>query len=192
MVVKRAYKKGKPYLTDMREVAPGKFLTESAANALAQLMSDKDVSRKDLRAIRSAFRTYAQQLRLWDKYGSPRAARPGYSNHQRGLAMDVDEPLRSIMVRHGSAYGWVRPIKSEPWHFEYRGGAWGPGATKAGYSAKGASSSPSTQSQAKPAGGGGWAGLILLGLGALAFAGGKSPRRTTSRNRKGRSRTRRR
>lgn len=41
--------------------------------------------------INSSFRTPADQQRAWDTYGSPQAARPGYSNHQSGVAIDFGE-----------------------------------------------------------------------------------------------------
>lgn len=70
-------------------------------------------------------RTYEEQLALWNKYGPPRAARPGTSRHETGLAADVvtlktkknigDVPrIRAAMKAHGLCL----PVPNEPWHVE--------------------------------------------------------------------------
>lgn len=46
--------------------------------------------------VLSAFRSYGEQKYLRDKYGPGRAAAPGYSNHQLGLAIDVANVERFI------------------------------------------------------------------------------------------------
>ena len=119
MAIKEAYRGGKKYLTDMREVAPGKFLAEDAAHGLTEFLDQFPIARQYLSNIRSAYRTMAEQTALWQKYGPPRAARPGYGSHQEGMAMDVDEPLRGMLAAHGEKYGWARTIAAEPWHFQF-------------------------------------------------------------------------
>jgi len=70
-------------------------------------------------------RTYAEQTYLWNKYGPPRAARPGTSRHETGLAADVVTRLtrrnvgsvasvRAAMKKHGVCL----PVPGEPWHVE--------------------------------------------------------------------------
>lgn len=75
-------------------------------------------------------RTYAEQKMLWDKYGPPRAARPGTSRHETGLAADCVtyrtrqnvgnvKRIRAAMKKHGLCL----PVPNEPWHVE-RGSTW--------------------------------------------------------------------
>lgn len=54
------------------------------------------------------------------------AAPVGYSNHGHAIAIDVPEPARSWLHKHGRAHGWTWPAwaqteKYEPWHLEYTG-----------------------------------------------------------------------
>ena len=71
--------------------------------------------------ITTAYRTKAEQKRLLDLYGYPRAEYPGRSQHGEGVALDLPEPPRSWFAAHGKGYGWVRTVMpSEPWHFEYQ------------------------------------------------------------------------
>lgn len=70
--------------------------------------------------VTSAGRTNAEQWDAWRKYGSPRAAYPGTSTHESGLAVDTDERLDVL-----SEHGWTRPFNNparkpyEPWHYLY-------------------------------------------------------------------------
>ena len=77
----------------------------------------------------SGFRTMGEQQQLYRRYLSGRgnlAARPGYSNHQNGIAMDVsgvggrgtaaDRWLRRNAARFG-----FRNLPSEYWHYDYFG-----------------------------------------------------------------------
>lgn len=71
--------------------------------------------------INSAFRTYAEQVALYKKYGPGRAAKPGTSRHESGLAVDISRHWANEMNQLGlfKKYGLVRPIaKKEPWHIE--------------------------------------------------------------------------
>ncbi len=81
--------------------------------------------------IVSGFRTMAEQRRLYDLYGPGRAARPGYSNHQNGRALDLNVqtapgqmsvgvgPVYNWLARNASKYGFQR-IDLEAWHWEYK------------------------------------------------------------------------
>lgn len=83
--------------------------------------------------IVSAFRTYAQQLDLYTRwkagtYDVPSVAKPGTSNHEKGLAVDLG-------LGWQSPYGWAHvhlvavdyglhfPVRGEAWHVETRPGA---------------------------------------------------------------------
>ena len=72
--------------------------------------------------VESAFRTRAEQERLWIKYGknTKRVARPGTSRHESGFAIDIDRKSAAALESSGlfSKYGFHRPLKHEPWHVE--------------------------------------------------------------------------
>lgn len=70
--------------------------------------------------INSAFRDPKEQAELFAKYGSPRAARPGKSKHEVGLAFDMNSADANQAIGMGlfAKYGFQRPIASEPWHVE--------------------------------------------------------------------------
>jgi LAS superfamily LD-carboxypeptidase LdcB len=78
-------------------------------------------------AIRSGFRSHDRQDALYRRYkagwGHP-AARPGYSNHQSGKAVDIyieDYRIYQWLTKHAGAFGFKRTVKKEAWHWEYVG-----------------------------------------------------------------------
>ena len=74
--------------------------------------------------IISGRRSLAEQQKLWDAYlaGGNLAARPGTSNHEKGLAADlriVDASVGWVEVHNiARTYGIMFPIASEDWHCE--------------------------------------------------------------------------
>ncbi len=76
--------------------------------------------------IVSGFRSYAHQERLYRLYRAGRgnlAARPGYSNHQDGRALDLNTastPVLRWLNRNAKRFGFKRTVSSEDWHWEYR------------------------------------------------------------------------
>jgi D-alanyl-D-alanine carboxypeptidase len=82
----------------------------SAAPALATLLAAADGAGFHTQ-ISSAYRTYADQLALWSSthVNEPgRAARPGHSEHELGLAADLDSS--------DAGYGW---LAQNAWHFGF-------------------------------------------------------------------------
>ncbi|MFO0657394.1 MAG: D-alanyl-D-alanine carboxypeptidase family protein [Polyangia bacterium] len=77
--------------------------------------------------LNSGFRTNQQQQDVFDLYRrgrGPLAARPGFSNHQSGHALDIDMRLPRVrlwMSRHAHEFGFQRTVPSENWHWEFRG-----------------------------------------------------------------------
>jgi hypothetical protein len=67
--------------------------------------------------VRSGFRTNAEQQQLFAKYGPGRAAKPGNSNHEKGLAADIS-PGREAFGSVAGLYGLAFPISHESWHIE--------------------------------------------------------------------------
>lgn len=84
--------------------------------------------------LTSSTRSLARQRELYANRGKPGwpkyAAHPNESKHvwrpadkrdRGGRAVDVNDPTRAWLVKHGGAHGWYRPWPTvEPWHFEYR------------------------------------------------------------------------
>jgi D-alanyl-D-alanine carboxypeptidase len=87
----------------------------------------------------SAHRTYDDQSKLWDKYSMTqpgRAARPGHSEHEAGLAVDVSfapDAAGDWTAANAWQYGFVLSypqyeqkttgFRFEPWHFRFVGSA---------------------------------------------------------------------
>jgi N-acetylmuramoyl-L-alanine amidase len=72
--------------------------------------------------VNSAFRTVAQQYLLRRQFelglcGIPAAARPGFSNHEGGLALDIQDPhgWRPFLEQH--SWFWLGAF--DPPHFDY-------------------------------------------------------------------------
>lgn len=84
--------------------------------------------------IFSAFRSPAQQAYFYGCYRTcacnscAPAAKPGYSNHQMGRAVDIAmwPGVHEWLVANAKRFGFVATVKSEPWHWELRRGAKGP------------------------------------------------------------------
>lgn len=81
--------------------------------------------------LNSGFRTWAEQVRLYGLYLAGQgnlAAKPGFSNHQSGLAVDIQvdnsftSPVYRWLAANAARYGFVNTGKSfsqpEPWHWE--------------------------------------------------------------------------
>ncbi len=78
--------------------------------------------------IRSGFRSHDEQKQLYRDYRrgwGHLAARPGYSNHQSGLAVDIfidDYRVYEWLKQHAGEFGFRRTVRREAWHWEYVGG----------------------------------------------------------------------
>ncbi|MEZ4437604.1 MAG: D-alanyl-D-alanine carboxypeptidase family protein [Polyangiaceae bacterium] len=74
--------------------------------------------------INSMLRTVAQQYLLYNWYkigrcGIKLAAKPGRSNHQSGLAVDIAEPGTWKKLMAGAGFRWMG--KKDRWHFDFTG-----------------------------------------------------------------------
>jgi LAS superfamily LD-carboxypeptidase LdcB len=78
--------------------------------------------------IRSGFRSQEKQQALYKEYRhgwGHLAARPGYSNHQSGKALDIyitDYRVYEWLKGHAAKFGFRRTVRGEAWHWEYVGG----------------------------------------------------------------------
>ena len=96
------------------------------------LRSMIDAAKKDGIRIQvtSGFRTMAQQQEGWSKYPGS-WARPGWSPHQRGYAVDMSTRggyseqfgggRYMWLVKNAYRFGFIRTVKFERWHWEFRG-----------------------------------------------------------------------
>ncbi|MBO9596678.1 MAG: M15 family metallopeptidase [Cohnella sp.] len=132
--------------------SPKKQMREEAAHALETLFAAAENENIDLKAV-SGYRSYATQKSLFAYYASQHgedeaarfSARPGQSEHQTGLSMDVssasvgygleerygETPEGRWLVAHAAEHGFiirypkgkekVTGYTYEPWHIRYVG-----------------------------------------------------------------------
>lgn len=107
----------------------GKPVEINTANAFVRMRDDAARDGVHIRVV-SGFRTYAEQQYLYNCYRNCScnncnlAARPGYSNHNSGLALDLNSSapgVSSWLRRNASRYNFHATVRGEPWHYEYQG-----------------------------------------------------------------------
>jgi MYXO-CTERM domain-containing protein len=133
------YKSGSPFAITVVTV-DGKKVEKATANAyyvMAQAAAADGVNIK----VVSGFRTMEEQEYLYGCYvncscnNCNLAAKPGYSNHQSGHALDLNTSAGGVLAwlnAHGAAFGFSRTVPSEPWHWEWWGGGPGGGPCSGG------------------------------------------------------------
>ena len=135
---------------DLVEV-DGRYLRAEAATHLTQMMHDAAVADAPL-ALSSAYRSYADQVATYAEWVSINgsvsgadsvSARPGYSEHQTGLAVDFKQSDSCVLecfsttaqytwlVAHAADYGFIlrypedltsiTGYDTESWHWRYVG-----------------------------------------------------------------------
>jgi D-alanyl-D-alanine carboxypeptidase len=116
----------------------GKQVEQETANAYYVMAQAASADGVEIR-INSGFRTMASQEYLYACYincncnSCSLAAKPGYSNHQSGHALDLNTAATGVLAwlnAHGAAYGFKPTVPSEAWHWEWWGG--GPGGGPCG------------------------------------------------------------
>lgn len=114
-----------------------RYLNCSALAALNSLQVAFKKAFGHYATIDLTYRSYAEQQYWWKKYGYPRAAYPGTSNHGYGVAIDFEEDdqpniyswghaANKWLLAHGGAYGFNNPFaatkqKGEDYHFNFIG-----------------------------------------------------------------------
>jgi len=126
--VAQGYRGGRPFTLSVVEIN-GRDVELSTARAF-QAMQRAAAGKGITLRIRSGFRTQARQTELyraWRRGAGHPAARPGYSNHQAGRALDLvlDPQAYAWLQAHARAHGFYRTVRSEPWHWEYLGASQG-------------------------------------------------------------------
>ena len=120
-----AYVNGSPRSIKVTSVGNGQWLRADAAKDLKKMYAAAHRAGITLGST-SGFRTMAEQRVLWDRYGRDpvRVARPGFSNHQNGIAMDI----ANVGGRGTTADRWLlanagrfgfRNYPAEFWHYDY-------------------------------------------------------------------------
>jgi len=110
-----AYPVARMPLTGTRGLAPPMTSAVEAFNAAFEQQFGHPLS------ITSGFRTHEEQAALYAQYGPSRAARPGTSLHERGLAVDLaaqNARERAWQLANAPRFGLEAPLSHEPWHFQ--------------------------------------------------------------------------
>ncbi len=134
---------------DSKYQVGGKMLTHDARVAFEKMAQAARDDGYNIRAV-STYRSYNYQNNLYNNYvnrdGKEQAdtysARPGYSEHQTGLAADIDNNNTSytsfgltkeftwmkenaykygFILRYTSENEYITGYKNEPWHYRYVG-----------------------------------------------------------------------
>lgn len=111
----------------------GAPIERATANAYWAMREAAAADGHDL-TIFSAYRTHEEQQYFYDCYRScacnrcSPAAKPGYSNHQMGRALDIAmwPEVHAWLEANARRFGFVATVASEPWHWELRRGAKAP------------------------------------------------------------------
>lgn len=119
-----AYVNGKAMEIVLVSIGQGHRLRADAAAAYERLAAAASAD-SVLLIINSSFRSMEEQQRLYADWLSGKrtavVARPGYSNHQAGLALDVNGGKAQAWLRaNGWRFGFYGTVPSEPWHWEYK------------------------------------------------------------------------
>lgn len=118
-----AYRNGGAYPIQVIHVG-GKPTTKATGHAFLKMQAAAHAAGVRL-SLTSGFRTQAEQKHLYYCYTSKScnhgnlAARPGYSNHQSGQALDLS--TSTWLAQNAGKFGFVRTVPKEAWHYEYRG-----------------------------------------------------------------------
>lgn len=123
------YRNGRPFPLQLQSIGNSESLSERAAG---RFLTMKEAARRDgvnLNVV-SGFRTMDEQRSLYAAYKAGRgnlAAPPGYSQHQNGVAVDIETggSRTSAAFRwlreNGANFGFRNTVPSEPWHWQFMG-----------------------------------------------------------------------
>jgi len=124
----QAFERGSPLGTKTCTSIDGKPVVVETANAFLKMKAAASSAGVSLK-INSGFRTQKEQEHLYNCYKTKKcnngnlAAKPGYSNHQNGKALDIavaNPKVFDWMKKNASKFGFVRTVPSENWHWELR------------------------------------------------------------------------
>jgi len=122
------YNNGRPTSISVVPVGNGQYLNSRAAGPYKEMIAAAKRAGINLTTT-SGFRTHEQQKYLYNLYLSGKgnlAAKPGYSNHQMGLAVDIGgvngygtKAFKWLQANAGK-FGFVNDVKGEWWHWTYK------------------------------------------------------------------------
>jgi len=124
------YKSGTPFAIQVVTV-DGKEVQVGTAHQFLRMRAEASRAGVSIIVV-SGFRTNAKQAELYRAYQNGTgnlAARPGYSNHQSGHALDLNASASGVLSwlnNNGARWGFKRTVPSENWHWEYWGADPGP------------------------------------------------------------------
>lgn len=127
--VELGYVAGERKRIHLLTVEPGRELRADAALQYVRMREAAAAAGLQLQ-LNSAFRSMKEQIELHQRYlnGTGNlAAKPGFSNHQGGIAVDIatggtTSRVYVWLAGNAARYGFIRTVPSEPWHWEYRPG----------------------------------------------------------------------
>ncbi len=126
------YVNGKPTALELIAIGgkdgrgePFRLRKDAAASFVA--MKTAAAAEGILLSVTTAFRDMKYQEYLYQLYlaGTGNlAAKPGFSNHQGGIALDLatengTNKAYFWLKDNAGKFGWKRTVSSEPWHWEY-------------------------------------------------------------------------
>jgi hypothetical protein len=123
-----AYVNGRPSTITVQPVGNGQYMRADAAKNFKAMQAAAAKAGVKLSAT-SGFRTMEQQKVLYQKYlnGTGNlAAKPGYSNHQNGISMDVggvggyNTKAYNWLKNNAANYGFKNDVKGEYWHWTFK------------------------------------------------------------------------
>lgn len=131
-MIANGWRKGKMITIEVTDIGGGHQLETRAADAFLRMRAAAQRAGVALK-VNSAFRSHAKQtelhraMRLARQAGKPHpvVARPGWSNHQSGIAVDIatmgeHADARTWLDARARDFGFIRTVPSEPWHWEWR------------------------------------------------------------------------
>ena len=155
MIANKFYHLSKDFVPEELEAASNQYSYDDNSATKEVLEAFKNMWRKakdeDLNLIiTSSYRSYDDQEKIWDSYANKNgeewadlyAARPGYSEHQTGLALDIvtynstmdnfnESPEAKWLKENAYKYGFILRYPEgkekitgydfEPWHYRYVG-----------------------------------------------------------------------
>jgi peptidoglycan hydrolase-like protein with peptidoglycan-binding domain len=123
-----AYVQGRASTINVVPVGNGQYLRADAARNFKAMQADAARAGINLSA-NSGFRSMEQQRALYQKYlnGTGNlAAKPGYSNHQNGISMDIGgvngygTKAFNWLKNNADKYGFKNDVAGEFWHWTYK------------------------------------------------------------------------
>ena len=143
LVANKSYSLDKNYVPNLNSAGTMTNNTEEAFNAMAAAAAKEGLTL----TVKSGYRSYSTQQSLYDNYvardgkvaADTYSARPGHSEHQTGLAIDINKasdeftntPEAKWLAEHCWEYGFIlrypegkesiTGYKYESWHFRYVG-----------------------------------------------------------------------